>query len=250
MSPDGARLALGLTGEVERFVVFDATNCAELATIPTEGCGAEAQSIPWGWSPDGSKFVVSGDCARDDTTGGNWVEILDGDTFAPLTVIDRAGADIAWASFDSSGRLYLFAEDADVAIHGPTDYSGSTTLDGVRGRGDVSADSSTIVTLDRSTDELRSYDAATGESIDRLTPLPATPNSHGVAFGFSPSGDLFAAPTRSERTLVWDMTTSSYTSATNNVVPVPRATISKHLTDDEIKELAAAIGGPTATPDA
>ena len=207
VSPDGERVSLGLTGAVERFLVLDAADGSTIDLIESHGCGDDLQTIPWGWSPDGTKFVVTGNCVRDDVDGPTWVEILDGETFAPVALIDRSGENLPWASFDDAGRMYLFGADDGLTVHEPDNYSDFTSFEAIRGRGDVTSTGSLVATFDPATGDMTSYDAVTGGRVDRLTGHSASPNSHGVAFGFSGAGDIFATPTGGAHTVVWDVAT-------------------------------------------
>ena len=210
VSPDGGRLSLGLFGSLNRFLILDASDGSVVHTILSE-CGNVM--APFGWSPDGSSFVVIDGCESP-------VEVLDGETFE---LIGGVGLPDAFeASFDDSGRLFAFSPFGDVAIYEPPDYSEPIFLEGVQGLGDVSPDGSTVITFDTPTDPcllfspipfpadcgtLAAYDTATGEPIDLFTPLPAIPSDNSLSFGFSGADRLYGVPTQGARTLVWDIGT-------------------------------------------
>lgn len=206
VSPDGTRLAMGVVGPNSRVVVLDASSGAIVQTVLPE-CAARGM-MTWGWSHDGSYFVVDGGCDS--------LVVLDGETFERLTAIDRAGE----ASFDDNGRLFVFSFFGDVAVYEPPDFSEPVFLDGVRGLGDVSPDGSTVVTFFAPPDPcfvfrgslgvpdcgtVTVYDTRTGEPVDVLKPLPAVPSDDGLSFGFTGSDRLYALPTSGAETLVWDI---------------------------------------------
>jgi WD40 repeat protein len=230
VSPSGDRVSLSLSGNPARFMVFDAADGTQVfegrypndCQVPTPG----------GWSPDGSRFVVIDTCRG--------AEILDGETFAQVTLIETRD-EVANASFDDSGRLFLFVPTEGVTIYEPPDYSGTSFLAGVRGLGDASADGSTVVTFNTPTDPcllfspisrpadcgtLAAYDTATGEPSDLFTPLPAVPSRDGLSFGFSGADRLFAVPTEGAKTLVWDVETGEQVFSLPSGVGVNAATTS------------------------
>ena len=209
-SPDGERLSLGLMGSTGRFIIMDATDGTIVDTVFSE-CGGIVMA-PFGWSPDGRYFVVDGGCGP--------VDVLDGETFDRMAQIDTPNSNSA--SFDESGRLFVFSPLGDVAVYQPPDYSEPTFLEGVQGLGDVSSDGSTVITFNTPTDPcllfspiprpadcgtLAAFDTSTGEPVDRYTPLRAIPSENALGFGFSGSDRLYAVPTQGAETLVWDIET-------------------------------------------
>jgi len=211
VSPDGQRVAVGIFGIPNRLMIFDASDGSVLDTILSD---CDNVMAPLGWSPDGSSFVVDGGCE-------SWAEVLDGQTFERVALIDHPDSPRR-GSFDHSGRLFAFSSFGDVAIYDPPDFSEATFLAGVQGLGDVSADGSTVVTFNTPTDPcllfspiprppdcgtLAAYDTATAEPIDLYTPLPAIPSEDGLGFGFSGADRLYAVPTEGAETIVWDIKT-------------------------------------------
>ena len=216
VSPDGERVSVGMVGVPSGggFIILDAADGAELHTNRYPECQVRVK----GWSADGTRFIVTGGCPREGVSGPSWAEVLDGQTFAPVALVDPPAPEVE-GSFDDSGRLFLFSAFDDVAIYDPPDYTNTVSLEGVEGRGDVSADGSTVVTFTIPIDPcvlslpiprppdcgtLAAYDAATGERIDLFVPLPAVPSGSGLGFGFSGADRLFAVPTEGAETLVWD----------------------------------------------
>jgi WD40 repeat protein len=210
VSPDGERLSLGLFGSPNRYLILDASDGSVVQTMLPD---CEDIPNPQGWSPDGSSFAVISGCDAS-------VEVLDGETFEPTALIDMP--DASQASFDDSGRLFLFSPFGDVAIYEPPDFSEAAFLEGAQGLGDVSPDGSTVVTFNTPTDPcllfspiprpadcgtLTAFDTATGEPIDALTPLPAIPSENTMTDGFSGSNRLYAVPTQGAETPVWDIET-------------------------------------------
>ena len=76
VSPEGGRVAVGLIGDPTRFVVLDAEDGTELHTVLRPDCSGWV--LPSGWSSDGKKFALIGNCGVDEQS---WVEIVDGQTF-------------------------------------------------------------------------------------------------------------------------------------------------------------------------
>ena len=219
-SPDGTKVAVGASGDASvesgeregRVMILNAADGSLELTITYPECTSSDMGA--GWSPDGSVFGVSpvlGICHREGTTAGTWAEVLDGETLAPVALIDSPAVvpvdGTVGGAFDESSRLYLFAGIADpVTVHSPPDYGTTRVIEGVVGYGAVSADGSTIVTFNNNSDDgLAAFDTETGAVIDHLTPLPAFPFDLGLTFT-GPEGWL-VSPSLGEATLVWDIST-------------------------------------------
>ena len=219
VSPDGERVSVGTIGVPSGggFIILGTVDGTVLHTVRYPGCRVVAKE---GWSPDGTRFVVTGGfCQREGVGGPSWAEVLDGETFEPVALVASLVPDRVEASFDDSGRLFLFTAFYDVTVHDPPAYAVVESLEGVEGYGDVSADGSTVVTFAIPDDPclfslpiprppdcgtLAAYSTVTGERTDLLVPLQVIPSEPGIGFGFSDADRLFAVPTDGARTLVWD----------------------------------------------
>ena len=217
-SPDGENVLVGGSGPssdgtggpVGRIVILDANDGTEIRRIDYPECNEAL--IVGSWSHDGGLFFAlpitfspgAPACLREGAPGGWWLEVLDGETFEPMSLVELPSTGFSQPRFDQTGRLYVLnGGGSDVTIHDPPDYELVRVLEGVRGYGDVSLDGSTLVTFNGFNLDLSAYDTETGAVVDRMTPLPAFPFEIGIQLA-GPDGWL-VYPSEGEATFVWDI---------------------------------------------
>ncbi|HSJ35201.1 MAG TPA: TIR domain-containing protein [Acidimicrobiia bacterium] len=225
LSPDGKMVAVGIwdsaghparsLGERPsddlpgRFVVLDTTDGSVIETVEYPDCaGATAQ----GWSSLGTYFAVSNvdSCPRPGASDGGWVEILDGETFERVALVETLEGVAPYASFDQSENLYIFGaeENQGVEIYPAPDFRFSRVVDQIIGVGSVSPDGSMAVswTLGGSAG-LSLGNIETGQVTDLLRPSPSPPGGFYRGPHFSADGTRVLMGTIGDNTSVWDVGT-------------------------------------------
>ena len=225
LSPNGKMVAVGIWDSAShparslgenpsddlpaRFVVLDTTDGSVIETVEYPDCvGATAQ----GWSSLGTYFAISNvdSCPRPGASDGGWVEILDGETFERVALVETLEGVAPYASFDQSENLYVFGaeENQGVEIYPAPDFRFSRVVDQIIGVGSVSPDASMAVswTLGGSAG-LSVANIETGQVRDLLRPSPSPPGGFYRGPHFSADGTRVLMGTIGDNTSVWDVGT-------------------------------------------
>jgi len=190
-----------------RVVILDRHDGSVIDTVEYPGCvGAN----PGGWSPQGSYFAIShvDPCPRPGVSDGGWVEILDGETFDRVALVETVEGVTPIASFDRSENLYVFGpeENQGVELYPAPEFRLSRVVEAIVGLGSVNPDGSSAVTFSASSG-LSLSDLATGQQMDLLRPGPAPPGGFYGGLRFSPDGSQVIMATVASTTDIWDIGT-------------------------------------------
>jgi WD40 repeat protein len=204
------RLTLGGRSPDElppRIVFLDIDDGSVVHTLEYPEC---AGALGWGWSPQGTYFAVShllDPCPRPGASSG-WVEILDGYTFEPVTLVETIEPNSPVARFDRDEDLYVFGEGRrGMEIYPSPDFQLDRIVEEIANIGDISPDGSLAVTFDPGgTDGTAVYDVDTAQRLDRLTEVPGfgkTPTTPR----FSLDGNRVIMASGADEAVIWDLGT-------------------------------------------
>lgn len=210
ISPDGNQVAVGVVNQSNpdagptRVMILDGSDGSVLETFDYSYCPSIE---PWGWSPDGTRFVSNHGvepCPREDAPGGIWAEVRDTATWESLGVIESVDPWVAEPIFDAEGNLYLFGIQSPVVKFSSESYEQVATFEAAYGLGDVSPDGSMLATYTPArSGGLRLTDTATDSTIDNLAPMPGQPQ-YGNGIRFSMDGSRLIVATEGNDTVVWE----------------------------------------------